>query len=248
MSTRKHERCWLAIALWCTLHGCGEDKPHEPKLETPPRNAAETGLADEPPPAPEPSAPVVPALPPAPDPPGERAYAHFDAAGEASRAILEGELKKAAPHLAWLAHHQYPEKLPPAWQPYAARTQLAARVLARATTVGEAVRALPALDAACGACHAELAKKDFNATEGPVGHGDGAYRLLDGLAGPADKLFARAAAQAPRIKDEDKADDAALKALQDSSARAAKATTWVERLAATEQLFGQCGSCHVGLR
>jgi cytochrome c556 len=251
MSTREHERCWLMIALCCALLGCGEDKPSNPEPETP-RSTAETsdpsGLSAESPPATEPAPPEVAPLAPVPDPPGERAYAHFDAAGQASRAILEGDLKKAAPHLAWLAHHQYSERLPPAWQPYAARFQLAARVLARATTVGEAVRSLPALDAACGACHAALAKTDFNATEAPVGHGDGAYALLDGLGGPADKLFARAAWAAPRLKDADKADRAALQALQEGSAQAAKATTWVERLAATETLFAQCGSCHVGLR
>jgi hypothetical protein len=242
MSMRKRETPWLLMALCCALCACADER----------RSATETKapkLPDEPAPAPEAAPqPATPPLPPAPNPPGERAYAHFDAAGQASRAIFEADLAKAAPHLAWLAHHEYPQKLAPAWQPYAARLQLAARVLARATTVGEALRALPALDAACGACHAALAKNDFNATEGPVGHGDGAYRLLDGLAGPADKHFARAAAEVPRIKDKDKADDAALKALQDGSARAAKATTWVERLAATQDLFGQCGSCHVGLR
>lgn len=252
MSTREHERRWLMVALWCALHGCGEDKPRKPEPETPPRSTAETsdpaGLAAEPPPEPAPAPPETPALPPAPEPPGERAYAHFDAAGQASRAILGGDLKTAAPHLAWLGHHQFPQKLPPAWQPYAARMQLAARVLARATTVGEAVRALPALDAACGACHAALAKTDFNASEGALGHGDGTYALLDGLSGPADKVFARAARAAPRLKDKAKADRAALKAFEEASARAEKATTWVERLAATEALYAQCGSCHVGLR
>jgi cytochrome c556 len=248
MSIREPARGWLLIAMGCALGACGDEEPRKAAPATASPITTETSDLTQLPPAPAPAPPEVAPLPPAPQPPGELAYAHFDAAGRASRAIFEGDLKKASPHLAWLAHHEYPATLPPAWQPYAARTQLAARVLARATTVREALRALPTLDAACGACHASLAKTDFNATEGPIGHGEGTYALLDGLAGPADKVFARAARAAPRIQDEDKADVAALKALQEASVRAEKATTWVERLAATEELFGQCGSCHLGLR
>jgi cytochrome c556 len=124
--------------------------------------------------------------------------------------------------------------------------QLAARVLARASTPGEALRALPALDAACGACHADLSDIDFNATKGPLQHGDGTLALLDGLSGPADAVFARAASVTPRVAG--KSDAAALAALKAASARAEVAKTWVERLAATEEIFGQCGACHEGLR
>jgi cytochrome c556 len=185
-------------------------------------------------------------LPPVPDPPGERTYAHWDAATQAGRAIIQGDLRTAAPHLAWLAHHEYPQKLPPHWRAHAPRMQLAARVLARATTPAEALRALPALDAACGACHADLSDVDFNATKRPLQHGDGTLALLDGLSGPADAVFARAASVTPRVAG--KSDAAALAALKAASARAEVAKTWVERLAATEEIFGQCGACHEGLR
>jgi hypothetical protein len=238
----------VLVGLCCTLAACESDGAEDrggPSQGREPRSEAETKAPPEPEPAP-PNAPVVPPLPPAPDPPGERIYAHRDAAAQAGRAILQGDLKTAAPHLAWLAHHAYPQKLPAGWQPHAARMQLAARVLARATTPGEALRALPALDAACGACHAALADTDFNATEGPLQHGDGTLALLDGLIGPAGALFASAAKAAPRVAGA--SDATALAALKTASARAGAAETWVERLAATEEIFGQCGSCHEGLR
>ena len=229
----------------CESGGADDRGRPAPSLQK--RSTTETNAPEpEPQPPPEPTPPAPPPLPPAPNPPGERDYAHRDAAAQAGRAILQGDLKTAAPHLAWLAHHEYPQKLPASWQPYATRMQLAARVLVRASTPAEALRALPALDAACGACHAELSDVDFNGTEGPLQHGDGTLALLDGLMGPADAVFARAASVTPRVAG--RSDAAALAALKAASARAQAAKTWVDRLAATEEIFGQCGSCHAGLR
>jgi len=202
------------------------------------RSAAETKPA-----APAAAQPATPPLPPAPDPPGEQAYAHFDAAAQASRAILSGDLQAAIPHLAWLGHYQYPDKLPVAWRPHATRMQLAARVLVRAATVGEALRGLPSLDAACGSCHAAIADVDFNATEGAVMHSDGALALLDGLSGEADAVYLSALRATPRIADK-KVDKKAHAALKDACARAKRVATWVDRLTATEEIFGMCGSCH----
>lgn len=245
MKTRRPSRSWLVIAMSAALFACSA-KPKE-QAQSAPETKAPTELAE-----PEPAlAPVKAAppeasrLPPAPEPPGEQLYAHWDAAGQASRAIFEGDLAKAAPHLAWLAHYEYPSKLPPTWQPYAARVQLAARVLLRATTVGEALRELPTLDAACGNCHVAIADTDFNATEGPSNHGDGAHALLSGLIG-GDKLFEHAAGTVGRVAG--KTEPSALDALKAASAHAKEATTWAERLAATQEIYGQCGSCHEGLR
>jgi len=244
------ERRAIVLVLLCSvLGGCeGEPTPRP----APPHSTTETKLElapPEPAPTPEPAAPpvpTVPSLPPAPDPPGEAAYAHFHASGQASRAIYQGDLAAAAPHLAWLAHHEYPQKLPAAWRPHAARIQLAARVLARAVTAGEAMAAMPAFSAACGSCHTAIAHRDFNATEGPLDHGDGTMALLQGLSGPADAVFASATAMTPRIRG--KTEPALLLALQKACATAAQATTWVERTRATEAIFSQCGSCHEKLR
>lgn len=238
---------WVVIAL-CSVQGaCGArgEKREAKPVAVAPASSTTTETEAEPVPVPEaaPAAPAVLALPPAPESPGEAAYAHFDAAGRASRAILAADLPGAAPHLAWLAHHQYPDKLPPPWRPHATRLQLAARVLARASTVGEALQALPTLHAACGSCHAAIADIDFNATEPPIAHADGTQALLQGLSGEADAVYLHALWAAPRVADK-KADAAALKALKTTCERGRRATTWVERQTITQELFTTCGSCH----
>ena len=239
-------RAVVLVVLFSLLGGC-EGEP-APKAATPRISRTETKpdapAPLEPPAAPAP-APTVPPLPPAPEPPGEAPTPTRRLAGQ-PRALFKATASGCA-HLAWLAHHEYPQR---SSRPRGARRQLviklAALVLARASTAGEAMRVLPTFSAACGSCHTAIAHRDFNATEGPVDHGDATMALLQGLTGPADAVFARATAITPRIIG--KTDPDALLALQKACASAAEAATWVERTRATEAIFSQCGSCHEKLR
>jgi hypothetical protein len=172
-------------------------------------------------------------------------YAHFGAAVQATRAVLAADLAGAAPHLAWLAHYEYPQRVPAAWRPHATSLQLAARVLGRAASAGEAARGLPALHAACGACHDALTERDFDAAEAPKAHADAALALLDGLSGRAESLFTSAAGLTPQIAGTP--DAAALGMLRKATDQAESAKTWVERTAATQAIYALCGTCHAAL-
>jgi len=191
-------------------------------------------------------APAVAPLPPAPNPPGEAAYAHRGAGQDAARAVLAADLPSAQPHLAWLAHHEYPQRLPVPWRPHATRLQLAARVLARSATAGEAARGLPALSAACGACHEAITDRDFDTAEHPRKHGDAALAILEALSGRSEELFATAAGLTPQLTGKPEA--AALDGLRKAAARAEVAPTWIDRTKAAEELFSLCGTCHEALR
>jgi hypothetical protein len=248
MRSRRLELCFVTCAAGWALVVSGCDSCSSPEDE---QQGAEqeTKVPATQPAAPVQLAPVAPAvvpLAPAPNPPGEAAYAHFDAAAQATHAVLAADLAGAGPHLAWLAHHEYPQRLPAAWRPHAASSQLAARVLARATTAGEAARGLPALHAACGACHQALSARDFDATEAPKAHADAALALLEGLSGRAESLFTSAAGLTPQIAGQP--DAASLGALRKAAARAEAATTWVERTAATQEIYALCGTCHAALK
>jgi cytochrome c556 len=118
-------------------------------------------------------------------------------------------------------------------------------VLARATTAGEAARGLPALHAACGACHQALGARDFDLAEAPRGHADASLALLEGLSGRAESLFTSAAGLSAQLAGQP--DAATLGAFRKAAARAEVATTWVERTAATQELYALCGSCHAAL-
>ena len=119
-------------------------------------------------------------------------------------------------------------------------------MLARAESAGEAARGLPALSAACGACHEALTDRDFDAAESPSSHGGAALALLEALSGRAEGMFTTAAGLTPRFAGQPEA--GALDALRKAAARAEAAQTWVERTAAAQQLFGLCGTCHEALR
>jgi hypothetical protein len=246
MRSRTFELCFITYAASWTLvaSGCGSCSKEEPPAAEP-----ETKAPAAQPAAPAQLAPAVPPavpLAPAPSPPGEAAYAHFDAAGQATRAVLAADLASAGPHLAWLAHHEYPQRLPAAWRAHATSLQLAARVLARASTAGEAARGLPALHAACGACHQALGARDFDIADAPKAHADAALALLEGLSGRAESLFTSAAGLTPHIAGQP--DSAPLGALRKVSARAEAATSWVERTSATQEIYGLCGTCHAALK
>jgi hypothetical protein len=232
--------CWALALPACDSCSSVEDRPAaEPETKA---SAHQPVVADQL----APVAPTVAPLAPAPSPPGQAVYAHFDAAKQATRAVLAADLAGAQPHLAWLAHHEYPQRLPAAWRAHATSLQLAARVLARATTAGEAARGLPALHAACGACHQALGAGDFDVAEAPRAHADAALALLEGLSGRAESLFTSAAGLTPEIAGQP--DAATLGALRQAAARAEVATTWVGRSAATQEVYALCGTCHAALK
>ena len=240
--------CLSAIA--CSRPADAPEPPAEPAVAEAPAAKA----------APEPEATAGPE---AKQPVSRHMWSHYLAALRARDAIIGGHPERAREPLSWLADQAYAESLPDAWRPHAVHVRRAAKRAGEGTDGETAARAIGALGAACGECHAamgrgparepagfsELGEEDLVARMHR--HGWAMERMWEGLMMPWDESYrvgAQVLAEGKLELEKDVKDAAKLRAgLETVRSLGKQAVTLQhtdERAALYGDLISTCAGCH----